>query len=485
MAASTITRDIWLDDTGTPAAPAGDGTIVGNFQLQNHIYARIDQMSSGAGGYTTLTFGGKIAVDGFGVHTFSAGGAGGNVIAVRNTSGGTTNYAGLLLGNDASISAGFISETASNYAAAGSVPQDGMVLGTARPGGVSISAEHASGAIRFYAGTATERARLQASGAFLVGNVTEDTGGGSAYFEKTDAGDLNLSQVLTVSRKGGSNATSNRRWAGVVFRDADAQTYTGAVAGCRQNPSANYAGGVSIFGKVGSVASQATAPSDLSEVVRIGYQDAFMGCGMKMLQGGFDDEILSFSSSDVAHSFTTATNTDNYGTFRKAAVSSGGVALGGYTGDKIGVNINGNYVNGDTTKGGSAGAAILIIGNKLNVNTPSTMGANENILVLKDNVNTRHIFDADGDYHYDGAAPANYDAWDDVSLTRALDLTFRGPEVIDGAFDRFVTYNRADLERAGIVSAGGFVNLTRHTRLLNGAIWQLHQRLARLEMARP
>jgi hypothetical protein len=482
--ASTITRDIWVNDSGTPSSPVGDGTLIGNAQLQNNIYARIDEMFAGAGAYTTLTIGGVLASEGFGVHTFSAGGSGSNILNIRNTLAGSTNLSGMLMGNDASPSAGFISMTSTTYTASGAVPQDGLVLGSARAGGVAVAAQHVSGTLRFFVGTTTEKARIQSSGAFNVGSAASDTGGGTGYFEKVDATDNNLSQILTVSRTSGSNATANRRWAGLVFRDADAQTYTGAVAGCRQNPSANYAGGVSVFAKVGNTASQATVMSDLSEVVRIGFQDAFMSCGMRMLQGGFDNEILAFSSTDVAHAFTVDTNTDSYGNFRKAAVNSGGVAIAGYTSDKIGVYIAGQYTNGDTTKGGSAGAPVQIVGNKLNVNTAGVMGANENILVIKDNVNTRFIFDVEGDLFYDGAAPANYDLWDDVGLTRALDQTFRGPDFIETAFDQFVAYNRTHLERAGIVSPEGFVNLTRHTRLLNGAIWQLHQRITQLEAQR-
>jgi hypothetical protein len=36
MAASVITTDTWTDDTGTPAAPNGDGTTLNNNVLQNH-----------------------------------------------------------------------------------------------------------------------------------------------------------------------------------------------------------------------------------------------------------------------------------------------------------------------------------------------------------------------------------------------------------------------------------------------------------------
>jgi hypothetical protein len=63
MAASTITRDTWTNDTGTAAAPNLDGTVINNAALQNNVYARIDELFSGAGSYTTLTLGGSLSVE--------------------------------------------------------------------------------------------------------------------------------------------------------------------------------------------------------------------------------------------------------------------------------------------------------------------------------------------------------------------------------------------------------------------------------------
>src|SRR5262245_15304999 len=108
MAATTITRATWTNDTGSAAAPNADGTILNNTRLQNDIYAKIDEMFAGAGSYATFTFGGKIAVEGFGNHLFSAGGSGTNSITVRNTTAGTGNSAFLSVGNDASANQSFV-----------------------------------------------------------------------------------------------------------------------------------------------------------------------------------------------------------------------------------------------------------------------------------------------------------------------------------------------------------------------------------------
>ena len=61
---STITRDTWTNDSGTAANPVGDGTAVGNAQLQNHIYARVDEMFAGGASYDPLIFGGAVQSDG-------------------------------------------------------------------------------------------------------------------------------------------------------------------------------------------------------------------------------------------------------------------------------------------------------------------------------------------------------------------------------------------------------------------------------------
>ena len=104
MAASTITRDAWTNDTGSAASPNADGTVLNNTVLQNNVYARVDELLAGAGSYATLTVGGKFAVEGTGdpCVTISGGVTAGNVLLVRNTTAGTSNFARVSVGNDTS-----------------------------------------------------------------------------------------------------------------------------------------------------------------------------------------------------------------------------------------------------------------------------------------------------------------------------------------------------------------------------------------------
>jgi hypothetical protein len=161
MAATTITRATWTD--------GASGTIVNNAILHSDVYAKIDQMFAGAGGYATFTFGGLVAAEGFGSHSFSAGGTGGHILAVRNTSAGTTNYADVRVGNDANAALASLTAFSSTYTTSGyNIANGARVLGQGA-GGVAIAAGHASGAVRFFAAGTTE-----------VGQAHVDTGGALA-----------------------------------------------------------------------------------------------------------------------------------------------------------------------------------------------------------------------------------------------------------------------------------------------------------------
>ena len=98
---------------------------------------------------------GLASFGGFGAHLFSTGGTGANSLTIRNTSSGTGNYADLILANDASAGAFRITQTASNYTASGPYQQDASIVNGFRSGGLSLSAGHASGDVRIYAGGLT------------------------------------------------------------------------------------------------------------------------------------------------------------------------------------------------------------------------------------------------------------------------------------------------------------------------------------------
>ena len=178
MAASTITRATWTNDTGSAASPNADGTLITNTRLQNDVYAKIDEMfAGGVGTYATFTLGGKFAVEGFGSHSFSAGGTGANLLRVRNTSAGATNYAAVTVGNNIDGDALTIAHTSSSFSAATFIPQAGAYIQAQYSGGLSIAATNASGAIRFYSGGTSEVGRMFPSGGFSWGDTTDPGAG--------------------------------------------------------------------------------------------------------------------------------------------------------------------------------------------------------------------------------------------------------------------------------------------------------------------
>lgn len=142
------------------------------------------------GTLTTVTSNvtGIFTVSGFGAHTFSASGTGGNGIRVRNTTVGTGNYSEIRLGNDTAVGTFDLYATSTTYTPSGPLLADAGVVYTAGAGGLSLAAAHASGDVRIYnrgavlaltfgasqAATFTGTVRMSAYGA---GTATFDASG--------------------------------------------------------------------------------------------------------------------------------------------------------------------------------------------------------------------------------------------------------------------------------------------------------------------
>jgi hypothetical protein len=343
------------------------------------------------------------------------------------------------------------------------------------------------------AATVISRATLTDSTSPTTGDIWNAALVGTAVYDKID---LLFAASLTIARSSSGDIAltvenaSNTAGSDAQFLASVAGTSAGdPYATFTVTAGASWSIGVdnsdSDFFKI----SQGTAISNNDFVITTGGMvliadnaNANMTIGLTINQAGNDDEILAFKSSDLAHGMTSLTETDTFGTMLKASAGDGGLHINGYSEATVAVNLRGVGTTDDTVKATTAFGYVMLVAGKKSGTTLAVPGANANLVAIRDGGGTtRFIFDVEGDMHYDGAAPANYDRWDDVALVRALDLSFAGPDLVESAWDRFVTYQRDDLRRAGIVSDGGFVNLTKHTRLLNGAIWQLHMRLAALE----
>jgi hypothetical protein len=128
-----------------------DGVSVWNAALVGSaIYDKIDALLAGA-----VTIGGLVNSTGLGIHTFSTGGTGGNVIAVQNTTAGTTNYSETRIGNDTDTGTTRLMALSTTYTTYGYLVQGGSALLGQGVGGLSLAALHALGEVRVYVGGAT------------------------------------------------------------------------------------------------------------------------------------------------------------------------------------------------------------------------------------------------------------------------------------------------------------------------------------------
>lgn len=153
------------DDTGTPANPNNDGTLIDNTWVQNFMN-RIDGLFTGA----TFVVAGRVQADGFGTHTYSAGGTGAQVIVCRNTTNGGGNYAELQTRADGSTT-GALRHHATSFTTSGVSVADGTLLAGSGAGGLNLAATHGSGVVRLLAAGSTEVARATSVG-LLVGRTT-------------------------------------------------------------------------------------------------------------------------------------------------------------------------------------------------------------------------------------------------------------------------------------------------------------------------
>lgn len=206
--------------------------------------------------------------------------------------------------------------------------------------------------------------------------------------------------------------------------------------------------------------------------------NANMTTGMTINQGAADDAILALKSSDVAHGITSRQETDTYANFYKAANSSGGFGVVGYTGTTVGIELQGYVTTEDATRSTAATGAIRIVGATKSGTDVTTMSADKNVLVVVNASTTRFILDSDGDSHQDvGTAWTNFDTHDDAELLTALSVhVSRGDDPIKKSFGKFLSEHRAKLEELKLVTFNDdghhFVNMSKLTMLLVGAVRQ-------------
>jgi hypothetical protein len=214
--------------------------------------------------------------------------------------------------------------------------------------------------------------------------------------------------------------------------------------------------------------------------------------GLLVSLDGVTTQFFLARDYNVAHGMLGYTATDVFAKAEIFEAAVGGLLLTGLK-DSGGVAGKALTLRGllgeaaDTTKS-TAGIGIVSIDAAVKSGSgATTAGANENLLTVRSYTTTRFILDADGDSHQDvGTAWTNFDAEDDTEILDALAIAVaREEDPIRLGITNFIENHRETLERLRLVSFNEnghhFVNMSRLTMLLVGAVRQQSVRLASTE----
>lgn len=194
---------IYLDGGGDTAIQESSANVI-TFYSAGDVAASISS--------TATTLAGTLTVNGFGTHTFSAGGTGGNQLDVVNTTGGTGNYAAVRVSDAATYSL-YLRGNSGSFTPSGIHTASGASIYNDGPGGLSIAATHASGAIRFYSGGTTQTVVMGPNG---MGLNTRDSESCTLELYAANASGKNV--VINLIAAGSNSST-------IYYSRDDARTY--------------------------------------------------------------------------------------------------------------------------------------------------------------------------------------------------------------------------------------------------------------------
>ena len=212
--------------------------------------------------------------------------------------------------------------------------------------------------------------------------------------------------------------------------------------------------------------------------------------GLCLQQGGDDGNILSFKSSDVAHAITAIAETDTWLDMRKNSDGGGGLLMRNFSETAIAFR-HLVVASGSNTAESTSATSYWSVDARKNANNTNVTGldADDNLASFRQSDEAQFIIKGDGElFSNQSATVGTYDAYDDAQLVRAYDLNHM-QGVINSKFDKFVQYNKDDLQKARLIgtdddgNATPMVNVTGMQRLHNGAIWQQYEATQKLTQA--
>lgn len=325
--------------TSNTLALQGGTSGVGFLKSNNSAYS----FSVDDSGNTTIA--GTLTVNGFGTHAFSAGGTGGNLLSVVNTTSGAANYARYAL--TAGTAAGSVYLFSQGYTTSTWDVAEALALRAESAGGLSISATHASGTIRFYTGGTTLRGEVLATGildwaygADFAGDFSVAT---SKFTVASATGNTVVAGTFTAAGDVGMAATKKLYFDGVAM---SGDTY---ITESSADLISVYAGGVEIaeFTNQDAVSVKALivpgfdrGSSAIGPTILIGrntYASAPAAGALRLTEMGGTIHYIWVDASSQARISTTA--------FTSATDSSTGWVIGTQTSLRSTKNILGPYTD--------------------------------------------------------------------------------------------------------------------------------------------
>lgn len=176
----------------------------------------------------------------FGAHQFTAGAAGVNSIGIKNSSAGTGNSGQLVVASDTVISS--LVATASTFTPSGVFAQASTTLFGDGAGGMALSANHASGAMRLYTGGGVLRWGVNAAGDVTIGasshildSVGVPTWQAGCDIAAPTATIIGTDYAFNISSAGGSNTANctllfGHAWSTAPICVFNSSIYTGEAA---------------------------------------------------------------------------------------------------------------------------------------------------------------------------------------------------------------------------------------------------------------
>lgn len=339
-------------------------------------------------------------------------------------------------------------------------------------------------------------------GSYFAGIMTIDTAGEIRQGTGTVGTDFSGMRIRNISSEGIIQFYQDDDWAatfdkdGIKFEASDSayspktlkwyrfsddteiawMGVRSSLGGTGYHPAVGGAAGTMFYSEV----SFYVESSFFADGVATFYDEVRVNGGKLSVNLSGDDGIYFQLTSDVDQPFTNLVPTNAYSVMRKVNDTGGGLALLGASSSDIGVDIRGMAETTNSTTGTGGKAPVQLNGFASSGAGVTGVASGDNLVVFRNNFSTQAIIKGNGDFYVNGTS-GTYDAYDDLSLVRAVDLE-TAENTVAHEFDRFVQHNRDDLIALGLLGDDGrMISLTGMMRLHNGALTQLYYRLLELE----